>query len=431
MDPGAPQLSSLRDEVREFLRNALPAGWIDAVDAGDQAALVEARTGFDRAAWQVTLGRRGWVAPTWPRAWGGDERSVDEARLIAAALAEHRVPIGPGGAGLTLAAPTLIAHASEETKRRFLPRIVTGEELWCQLFSEPGAGSDLAAVGTRAERDGDEWIVSGQKVWTTMGHVSHFAMLLTRTNPDAPKHKGITYFACDLRSPGVDVRGLRQLTGESEFNEVFLTEVRIPDLHRISPVDEGWAATLTTLANERVALSGGGGDRTATASASILGGLRLDAVLALAAERGAGRDPRLRDRLARAVIDQRVLDLTIRRAATNRRAAAAPGPEGSVTKLAKALHNQRLQLLAVDLLGAQGQAWSGPSLYDALGRPDWELGEALEGAPLVVRGMLRSRANTLEGGTAEILRNILGERVLGLPGDVRVDRDAPWRSLPR
>jgi alkylation response protein AidB-like acyl-CoA dehydrogenase len=366
--------------------------------------------------------------PAWPTVWGGDDRSPADARAITAALVEHKVPMGPGGAGLTLAAPTIVAHSSEETKRRFLPRIVTGEELWCQLFSEPGAGSDLAALGTRAVRDGDEWVVSGQKVWTTMGHVSQFAMLLARTNPDAPKHKGITYFACDLRSDGVEVRGLRQMTGEAEFNEVFLTDARIPDLYRISDVDEGWGATMTTLANERVALSGGGGDKAAKASSSILGGLRLEAVLALAAERGAGADPLVRARLTQALIDQRVLDWTIRRAAANRRTA---GPEGSVTKLAKALHNQRLQQLATDVLGPEGQAWDGPSLYGALDRPDWDLADALDGAALVVRGMLRSRANTLEGGTAEILRNILGERVLGLPGDVRVDRDVAWKDLPR
>ncbi len=207
----------------------------------------------------------------------------------------------------------------------------------------------------------------------------------------------------------------------------FVTDARIPDLYRISDVDEGWGATMTTLANERVALSGGGGDKAAKASASILGGLRLEAVLTLARQRGVA-DPVVRARLVQACIDQRVLDLTIRRASLNRR---SPGPEGSVTKLAKALHNQRLQQLAVDLLGADGQAWEGPSLYGAVDRPDWDLADALEGAPLVVRGMLRSRANTLEGGTAEILRNILGERVLGLPGDVRVDRDVAWKDLPR
>ncbi len=210
-------MSDLRGEVREFLRAELPDGWVDAIDSGDDAALASTRVGFDRADWLRRLGGRGWVMPAWPNAWGGDDRSPDDARAIGALLVEHKVPMGPGGAGLTLAAPTIVAHSSEETKRRFLPKIVTGEELWCQLFSEPGAGSDLAALGTRAVRDGDEWVVNGQKVWTTMGHVSQFAMLLARTNPDAPKHKGITYFACDLRAPGGEVRGRPQHTGEHEF----------------------------------------------------------------------------------------------------------------------------------------------------------------------------------------------------------------------
>jgi len=408
------------DEVRAWLRGALPAGWVEAVDAGDEDALAAARRGFDRDAWLRTLGAQGWMLPQWPAEHGGAGLPLDEARAIHDVLRHYRVPRTPIGAGLDLAAPTIGRWAPEDTKVRFLTGIARGEEVWCQLFSEPGSGSDLASLGTRAVRDGDEWVVNGQKVWTTFGHLAHFGLLLARTDPDAPKHKGITYFALPMHAPGVEVRPLVQMTGDAEFNEVFMTDVRIPDLYRLSRVGEGWAASQTTLANERAALSGGGGDPGSGNSALLLGGMSAQALLDLARATGTSADPVRRDALMRLWIEARVLQLTNRRAGAARAAGRSPGPESSIGKLFKSEHNQRLQAFAVGLAGMASTAWdgTGPRDFDAAGAR-------------TTRGFLRSRANTIEGGTAEVLRNILGERVLGLPREPQVDRDVPWSQTLR
>ncbi len=319
--------------------------------------------------------------------------------------------------GHTMAGPTMVTHGSAELRERLLPPTFTGEVAWCQLFSEPGAGSDLAGLATRAVRDGDEWIVSGQKVWNTLAHIADRGMLVARSDPETPKHKGLTYFALDMHAPGVEVRPLRQMTGQAEFNEVYLTEVRVPDADRIGDVGEGWRVALTTLSNERSSLGGGGAPPT-RGSGSIGEALRIWK------RDGARRDPVQRDRLCRSWIEAEVLRLTNMRASQNRRA-GNPGPEGSIAKLSFAEVNQRIYELCVDLLGAD--ALSG---YDYTMRRSEALG--LIGPPGSARTMfLRSRANSIEGGTSEIQRNILGERILGLPGDVRVDKDIPWSKVPR
>ena len=322
-------------------------------------------------------------------------------------LDRWNVPRIPRGSGFVLAAPAIRAFAEEATKRRFLPRIVTGEEQWAQLFSEPGAGSDLASLATRAVRDGDEWVVNGQKVWTTLAHESQFAMLLARTDPDVPKHDGITYFGVDLRAPGVEVRPLRQITGETEFNEVFLTDVRIHDLYRISPVGEGWAASHTTLSAERVTLSGTSSRQRQ--SRGILGGKTVDEVLELA--RSSTLPPVMPDRLAQAYIESKVLALTVERSAV----AGSSSHAGAVTKIRKATVNQDLQVLAVGLLGARATAW--PADDDEVARYN--------------REFLRTRANSIEGGTSEIQRNVIGERVLGLPREPDPYKGRPWSEVPR
>jgi alkylation response protein AidB-like acyl-CoA dehydrogenase len=319
--------------------------------------------------------------------------------------------------GLTMAGPTVVTYGDDTMRDRLLPRMFTGEDAWCQLFSEPGAGSDLAGLSTRAVRDGDEWVISGQKVWNTLAHIADRGMLVTRTDPDAPKHKGLTYFALDMHAPGVEVRPLRQITGEAEFNEVYMTDVRVPDTDRIGAVGEGWRVAMTTLMNERTTIGGGQGP-PARGSGAIAEAVRIwkDEV--------ADHTPAKRDALVRAWIDAEVLRLTNIRASQNRRA-GNPGPEGSIAKLSFAEINMRIYELCVDLLGAA-----------ALVDYDYEMRRAeslgLVGPPGSARKMfLRARANSIEGGTSEIQRNILGERVLGLPGDVRVDKDVPWSQVPR
>jgi alkylation response protein AidB-like acyl-CoA dehydrogenase len=327
---------------------------------------------------------------------------------------------GPGARhffGLTMAGPTVVTNGSDEARNRLLRRMFTGEDAWCQLFSEPGAGSDLAGLATRAVRDGDEWVVNGQKVWNTLAHVADRGMLIARTDPEAPKHKGLTYFALDMHAPGVEVRPLRQMTGEAEFNEVYMTDVRVPDADRIGDVGEGWRVSMTTLANERTTIGGGGG-APPRGSGAIAEAVRIwkDEV--------ADKSPAARDRLMQLWIEAETLRLTNVRAGQNRKA-GNPGPEGSIAKLKFAEVNMAIYELCVDLLGADGMVGF-----------DYEMGRGeglgLTGPAGMSRRMfLRARANSIEGGTSEIQRNILGERVLGLPGEPRVDKDVPWSQVPR
>jgi alkylation response protein AidB-like acyl-CoA dehydrogenase len=316
--------------------------------------------------------------------------------------------------GYGMAAPTIVTVGSEAQKKRYLRPLFTGEEIWCQLFSEPGAGSDVASLATRAVRDGEEWVLSGQKVWTTLAHTSRFGMVLARTDPEAEKHKGITYFVVDMHAPGVEVRPLRQMTGDAEFNEVYFTDVRVPDTERLSDVGEGWRGALVTLMNERVAIGGGVAPR---GSGPIATAIRIWSELPPEA-----RSPVKRDRLMSLWVEAEALRLTNIRAAANS-ALGTPGPEGSTAKLAFAESNKRIYDFCVDLLGPAGM------LYDTyeMRRPTGAGG--LDGGP--TRMFLRSRANSIEGGTSEVMRNILGERVLGLPGDVRVDKGVPWSQVPR
>ena len=319
--------------------------------------------------------------------------------------------------GLTMAGPTVVTHGSDEIRARLLRRMFTGEDAWCQLFSEPGAGSDLAGLGCRAVRDGDEWVVNGQKVWNTLAHIADRGMLVARTNPEAPKHKGVTYFALDMHAPGVDVRPLRQMTGEAEFNEVYLTDVRVPDADRIGEVGEGWRVAMTTLTNERTTIGGGSGP-PGRGTGAIAEAVRIWQE-EVPEQRAADRD-----RLVHAWIEAEVLRLTNIRASQNRKA-GNPGPEGSIAKLMFAEVNKRIYELCLDLLGPSALVD-----FDYTMRRAENLG--LVGPPGSSRKMfLRSRANSIEGGTSEIQRNILGERILGLPGDVRVDKEMPWAQVPR
>ncbi|GGL31187.1 acyl-CoA dehydrogenase family protein [Planomonospora parontospora] len=320
---------------------------------------------------------------------------------------------GVQGIGLGMAAPTILAFGTEEQKKRFLRPLWTGEEIWCQLFSEPGAGSDLATLATRAVRDGDEWVVDGQKVWTSGAHHARWAILVARTDAEVPKHRGLTYFVCDMHAPGVDVRPLRQITGEAEFNEVFLTGVRLGDDLRLGEVGDGWRVAQMTLMNERVAIGGAPVRR---------GGGMAGVVAETWRSRPELRTHDLHQRLLRLWVEAEVTRLAGARL-REQLAAGQPGPEGSGMKLSFASLNQALSGLDVELRGEEGLE------YD-----DWSFRRS-DSVDFFGRGAgyryLRAKGNSIEGGTSEILRNIVAERVLGLPSEPRVDKDVPWKDLPR
>jgi alkylation response protein AidB-like acyl-CoA dehydrogenase len=322
--------------------------------------------------------------------------------------AMYRNPIGHGMCG-----PTVVAWGSEEQKSRYLRPLFTGEEVWCQLFSEPGSGSDFAGLSSSGLQDGEEWICNGQKVWTTLAHLSKWGLLIVRTDPQAVKHAGLTAFVVDMQDPTVEIRPLRQMTGEAEFNEVFFSDTRIPASEMLGKPGDGWRVSLTTLMNERVSIggtipqkgSGMIGELTRAwqhADESQKDPARLDAVMSLWSRAEVAR-------------------LTNIRASQNRKL-GDPGPEGSIGKMASADLNKEIYELVIDLMGAEGMLYGS---YEMV-RP-----ETAMGSDTAQKAFLRVRANSIEGGTSEVMRNILGERVLGLPGDVRVDRDVPWSEVPR
>ena len=323
--------------------------------------------------------------------------------------------------GIGMGAPVVLTYGSEEMKKTLLPKIFSGEEIWCQMFSEPSAGSDVAGLSTRAARDGDEWVVNGQKVWTTVAHLSKWGMLVARTNPDVPKHDGLSYFVVDMKSPGVEVRPLYQVTGEAEFNEVFFNDVRIPHANMLGKEGQGWRVAITTLMNERVAIGGGGSKRKGGGAIAQLTKLWQERK---PGARSAAEEAILRDRVTQSYIDAELLRLTNQRARATQKL-GNPGPEGSVGKLFQAESQKRMWETALDVLGTDGLSFeAGYELRQGGGGTD-----TVEG--LAKYQFLRSRANSIEGGTSEIMRNILGERVLGLPGEPRVDKEVPWKDVPR
>ena len=327
------------------------------------------------------------------------------------------VPLGLNPMGYGMAAPTVREHAqNEDVKTFFLRPLATTEDIWCQLFSEPGAGSDLAGLATSAVPDGSgngEWVINGQKVWTSLAHKARWGLLLARTDPDAPKHKGLTYFVLDMHAPGVECRPLRQMTGQAEFNEVYITDARIPDAHRLGAVGDGWRVAMTTLMNERSALGG---------SASRRGAGTISEAVDLWAARPDLRTPVLRDRLTQLWLRAEAQRLTSERSRASA-TSGGPGPEGSIGKMVGAELNQQIYQFCMDLLGPEGILYHSYAMGGSGREGDWR-------GPIQQR-YLRSRANTIEGGTSEVMRNILGERVLGLPGDLRADAGMPWKEVPR
>jgi alkylation response protein AidB-like acyl-CoA dehydrogenase len=418
----------LRTRVRRWIEEAIPQTWREAAARGGARAIREVRSRTHYEDWYPTFAATGLVAPAWPVEYGGAGLSAAEARVVEAELAPFNLGrLNP--LGLNLAAPALFAHGTEVQRRRFLPPIVANEEVWCQLFSEPGAGSDLASLSTRGVREDDDWVVTGQKVWSTWAHLADFGVLLTRTDPNVPKRRGLTYFIVDMHAPGVEVRPLRHITGDVDFNEVFLDAVRIPDAYRIGAENEGWAVANATLSGERqmVAGSGSGGvDR--------IGGGGADRLLSLArTSNGHARanwDHEVtRQRLASLWSEDRIRNWTNQRVRAGLKSGRPLGPESSIGKVHQGDLNQRMQIAVVDQLGVGATAWvdvagersEGPVTADRYS----------EGLPYEVMGMLRSRANTIEGGTTEINKNVVAERVLGLPREPDEWRDVTWKDVPR
>jgi alkylation response protein AidB-like acyl-CoA dehydrogenase len=366
---------AFRDELR---------GWIAAHHPGEEPAGEDASWAW-RVDWQRALAAGDWAAVHWPREFGGRGATLIESAIFNEELARARVPYPANVLGLVLGGPTLMVHGTPEQQERHLPPIVTAEEIWCQGFSEPDAGSDLAAVKTRAVQDGDgDWVVTGQKVWTSFAHHAKWCMLVARTDQDAPKHKGLTYFLMDMEQDAIQVRPLRQITGAAEFNELFIEEARIPAENVVGGVGNGWAVALTTLMNERAGLAFG---------LQVALRVLLDELTDVAAARGLLDDASVAERLGDLHLRTEILRLTAYRGLTAQMKYGQPGPEGSLTKWMWSETNQRATELAVELLGpealASGSRWA------------FEL--------------LRARGNSIEGGTTEILKNIVAERVLGLP----------------
>jgi len=358
-----------------------------------------------------------WV--DFPAGEGGLGVSPSHRATVARRLAEVGAPTWNRTAnvlGIGMGAGVLLSHGTPLQRARWLRPMFIMDELWCQLFSEPGAGSDVAGLSTRAVRDGDEWILNGQKVWTTLAHLAKWGLVVTRTDPDQPKHRGMTYFVVDMEAEGVDIRPLYQITGEAEFNEVFFDDARVPDDQRIDDVGAGWRVAMTTLMNERVAI---GGSTVARGSGTI--GSAMD----VWRSSGSGDEAQRRE-LARLWGEVEALRLTTSRASQNA-TAGVPGPEGSTGKLAWADLNKEVTSFTVEMMGLDGATIPEgytlePTTYDT---------REIERVMSPQRQFLRARANSIEGGTSEIMRNILGERVLGLAGEPRVDKDLPWKDVPR
>ena len=360
----------------------------------DLAALAEGK------AWQRRKAEAGWAAPHWPVEHGGRGLSPLLAGVFQAEEANYDVPANMFSVGVVTVEKKIIEWGTEEQRRHHLPRILTAEDVWCQLFSEPGAGSDLAGLTTRADLDGDEWVVTGQKVWTSAAHLSDMGVLLARTDWDAPKHRGITCLLVDMRSPGIEVRPLRQIDGAIHFNEVFLDEVRVPADRTLGPVGGGWGVAVTMLAHERTSIGGGGM-------------YRFEQVLALARATSDLSDPVVRQRLADLHTRFELLRFLGYRVRTAAARGEQPGPESSVMKLAVSALYEVGGDLVVALQGPAG----------TLVGDDAPFGGRFQGL------FMGQWAPRIGGGTDQVQRNIIGERVLGLPGDVRVDKDVPFRAL--
>jgi alkylation response protein AidB-like acyl-CoA dehydrogenase len=384
----SPSEREFRDEVRTWLEENHPGP--------EPEGSLEEVMAFRRE-WQGRLHEAGWAGISWPKEYGGRGATLIEQAIFVGEAARQEAPSPANVLGLAMGGPVVIAHGTDEQKARYLEPILTAEEIWCQGFSEPESGSDLASLKTKAVKDGEEWVVTGQKVWTTFAQYAKWCMLVARTDPDAPKHKGLTYFLMDMEQEGVEAKPLVQITGEGEFNEVFIEEARIPDANVVGGVGNGWSVAITTLMNERAGLAFG-------AIAQIANSLKRVGELAKETPMNGGSaadDPTIRRRLAQLEIEAETMRLNAYRGLTKTMQSGIPGPEGSLGKWQWADINQRLTELALDIEGAYAPLDRGAE--HAVANGAWQY------------GFLRSRANSIEGGTTDILKNIIAERVLGLP----------------
>ena len=396
-----PQEAAFRATVRAWLDANATRRTSAERDVSVVAFRDEPSSIADAQRWQRTLADAGWGAMHWPEAFGGRGASAIESMVFQEELAHYDVPVMVFSIGLAMIGPTIIAHGTEAQRARYLDPMRRGDEIWCQLWSEPDAGSDLAGLTARAVRDGDEYVLDGQKVWTSGAHYSHFGLGIFRTNPDLPKHRGISCFVVDMRTPGITVRPLRQMTGAAHFNEVFFDGVRIPAANLVGDLDDGWRVARTTLMNERLAAGG------------MTPPSALYAALARLARVHGCADGTVRQRLARAYTAARVVELTSARVRTSLSHGEIPGVEGSILKLAIASLATEIADAGVDVLGADGML-VGP---DAAEEGRW------------TDALLGSFAMHIGGGTDEVQRNIVGEVVLGLPREPAIDRDVPFRAL--
>jgi alkylation response protein AidB-like acyl-CoA dehydrogenase len=371
-------LSPSEQEFRDELRSWLEANHPGEDPLGDDAAFEHRRD------WQRKLYEAGFAGLAWPTEYGGRGATMVEQAIFGEEIARAKAPSPINVLGLVMGGPVVIRHGSEEQKERWLRPILTADEIWCQGFSEPESGSDLASLKTKAVRSNGEWLVTGQKVWTTYAQRAKWCMLVARTDPDVPKHQGLTYFIMDMEQDAVQVRPLHQITREPEFNELFMEEARIPDENVVGGVGNGWAVAITTLMNERAGLG---------AASAVSVRIALDELRELALERGVADDPLVRQKIGQLTIEVELLRLNAWRGLTQIAKHGVPGPEGSLPKWQWSEANQALTELAIDILGEDGAAWESPWAYR----------------------FLRARANSIEGGTTEILKNIVAERVLGLP----------------
>ena len=403
-----PEEAAFRAEARAWLeKNA------ERLKAGETPPGVEERAGGDfvqRAqAWQAKKADAGWACITWPVEYGGRGASSIQSMIFNQEEGQFRTPPSIFAIGQGMLGPTIMAHGTDEQKKRYLRPMLRGEEIWCQLFSEPAAGSDLGGLRTTAVRDGDDWVINGQKIWTTGAQFCKWGMVLTRTDMNAPKHAGITYFIVDMQAPGIEIRPIKQINGASSFNEVFFSDVRVPDRNRIGAINEGWRGAITTLMNERAAIGGG-----------MAGGPGFGDLIRLAKDTDVGGrraidDPSVRQRLARFYVRMKGLQYTGYRTQTALSRGTTPGPESSIGKLVGAPLRQQMASFAVDLQGEAG------AMIDAVAAPQEG---AWQATYLGIPGL------RLAGGTDEILRNIIAERILGLPPEVRVDKGVAFKDIP-
>ena len=388
-----PEQDAFRDRVRSWLKANIPDDWTKF--GLSEVPRPEAYEFLRK--WQATLFDAGFIGLTWPKEYGGQGLTFLEEMILHQEMALQKAPPVLNVLGVGMAGPTIIAYGTEAQKKRYPAKILSSEEIWCQGYSEPNAGSDLASLQTRAVKDGDHWVINGQKVWTSLAHIADWMMLLARTDPDAPRHKGITYFLLDMKTPGVTVKPLKQITGDSEFNEVFFDNVRVPESRVLGGVNNGWAVGLTTLMYERLALGFG---------LQVRLRISVDQLVDMARRmekngRSLTKDPIMRQKLAQLWIDTESLKYTGARAVTRLLKGELPGPEASTGKMMWVETHQRLQELAMEIQGPYSQLARGAAA--AIDGGVWQY------------SFLRSRANSIEGGTTEIQKNIIGERVLGLP----------------